>query len=85
MLRRYDQNAVGPRNLVLEARDFGHRVGFVVLIEQRQIVVDAHEMHVEFVGCELGQRLGVFPVDRFLAVRAGDHGEMGLRHDCIPY
>ena len=77
MLGRDDQHAVGLRDFVLEARHFGREVGFVVLVVHGQ-VVDAHDFGIEFAGAELGECLGELAVDRFAAVRADDHGDLGL-------
>src|ERR1700677_2510164 len=51
MFRSNDQDAVGARDLSLEAHDFRRQVAFVILVVQRQIV-DAYEMRVEFAGAE---------------------------------
>src|SRR5271168_585357 len=72
MFRRDNQHAVGVADLVLVAHHFGRQVAFVILVVHRQ-VVDADE----FTGAELYQRLGELAVDRFTAVRADDHGDLG--------
>ena len=82
MLRRHEQHAVGAPDLVLEARHLGTVIGFVILVVHRQIV-DAHKIRVEFIGAELGERVGELAVDRIAAVAADDDGKKGFCHGAV--
>ena len=79
VFRGDDQDAVGLRELVLEAHHLGREVALVVLVVHRQ-VVDTDEFRLELAGGELGHRLGELAVDRVLAVGTDDHGDLGYGH-----
>jgi hypothetical protein len=78
MFRGDDQDAVGAGQLVFEAHHLRWQIGFMVLIEHRQIV-DAREARIEFAGTKPDQRFGQLAVNGRFAIAADDHGNARQR------
>jgi hypothetical protein len=81
---RHEQQRVGARNALLERGDLGGRTGFEILVEQRQLA-DLDDFELQRRRRHRGERLGHFPVERFLAQAADDDGDVAGRAHGVPF